>query len=52
MAKAKPDTRDPAAVALAAKRMTKLSAQRRSAIARQAVTARWAKRKEVPKETR
>jgi hypothetical protein len=46
MAKAKADTRDPNAVGLAAKRMTKLTAQRRTDIARQAVTARWAKRKE------
>ena len=37
--------KDPAAVALAAKRMTKLSPRRRSQIARQAVQARWAKQK-------
>jgi hypothetical protein len=45
MAKAKAKPKNPAAVALAARRMVRLTPARRTAIARQAVQARWAKQK-------
>jgi len=47
MAEKRERKKDPVAVAMAAKRMEKMTAKQRSAVARKAAEARWGKRKET-----